>query len=127
MRRRLLEWGLLAAFVMPQGVSVQRVPKGVSLDATIHAVGKGHRFEKTTPAKFRGYTSRRWKRSYMMGFGGEGLGAFEWIHEEVVAVPRNHKKGGYYLYKFQTTSLDPVLQGAERAAWDRFLRGPARK
>jgi len=127
MRNHLLKMGLMAGLVLPAGVSVQRVPKGASLKVAIHSAGVGYRFEKSDPAKFRGLTRPRYKRSFMLGHGGEGLGAFEWAHEEIVVVPRSRKKGGYYLYKFKTTSFDPVLRGDDRTTWDAFLKGPKAK
>ncbi len=131
MRRRVLEWGLMAGLILPAGVSVQYVPKGASLNGAVHEAGIGHRFEKTENAKFRGVERPRWKRSFMLGHGGPGFGAFEWVHEEIVAVPGSRKKGGYFLYKFRTTSFDPVLRGEDREPWDAFLskgkKVPSRK
>lgn len=127
MRRRVLEWGLLAGLVLPAGVSVERVPRGTTVETALRASGTGHRFEKTDPVRFRSSKRPRWKRSFMLGHGGGGLGAFEWVHEEIVAVPRRGGKYGFFLYKFRTTSFDPVLRGEDRSQWDAFLQGGGQK
>jgi hypothetical protein len=120
MGNKLLSWTLLAGLVLPAGVTTSTTPKGVSLDRFVHEAGAGHRFEKIDSARVQGVRRPRWARSYMLGHGGEGLGAFEWVHEELVAVPRGRGRG-FRILRFRTDSFDPVLRGKERKNWDRFL------
>jgi len=109
----------MAGILLPVGVTQTTVPHERALNAFVRENGVGHAFEKAAPATVKGLKRARWTRSFQLGFGGEGLGAFEWAHEEIVAVPRG--AAGYTVLRYRTESFDPVLRGKERRKWDRFL------